>query len=103
MQAPPPTGCTGKAPPPSPPPCDGGTDVTLNEGPVALLSGSPTPAAPHPIAKTKAAPPHNAAAVLPLRFVTTANCSFSSWDAHGDTERYGQALNKRTENDFSQA
>src|ERR1700741_1877664 len=88
MQAPPPTGCTGRAPPASPPatsPGDGGAGATLDERLIALLSGLSAPAKLNPTAKTKAAPPHTAAAVLPLRFVTAINFSFPSIDAPSDT------------------
>jgi hypothetical protein len=78
MQAPPPTGCTGKAPPAG----DGCADVTPDEALIALVRGSPAPPTPSPAARMKATPPHTAA-VLPLRFVTTPNCSFSSRGAHG--------------------
>jgi hypothetical protein len=73
MQASPPTGSTGRAPPLPPPPGDGGTDVTLDEALIAR--GSSAPETPNPIATRKAAPPHTAPAVLPLRFVTIPNCS----------------------------
>ena len=68
MQAPPPTGCTGKAPPPLPPgmpPGEGGTGTTLDEELSVLLGGSSAPATPNPTAKTRAAPPNTAAAALP--------------------------------------
>ncbi|MGO9385977.1 MAG: hypothetical protein ACLP4W_28910 [Mycobacterium sp.] len=41
MHAPPPTGCTGKAPPPPPvtSPGDGGAGTTLDEALMVLLSG----------------------------------------------------------------
>jgi hypothetical protein len=93
MQAPPPTGCTGKAPPPSPPvtpPGDGDAGTTLVEGLIVLVSGRSAPATPNPTAKTKAAPPHNAAA-LPFRVVTAPNCSFFSQDAQGDTGCFSRA------------
>jgi hypothetical protein len=76
MQAPPPTGCTGKAPPPLPPVAppevvgDGAAN-TVEEGLFALLSDAPARSTPHPSAKaTTAAPPHHAAAILALRFIT---------------------------------
>jgi hypothetical protein len=39
MQAPPPAGCTGKAPPPAPSPGDGGAGTALVEALVVLVSG----------------------------------------------------------------
>lgn len=89
MQAPPPAGWTDKAPPPVTTP---GGGATLDEELIALVSGTSAPATPNPNAKTKAAPPHNAAAVLTLRFVTIPNCSSPSRDAHRDTERHGLCL-----------
>jgi hypothetical protein len=75
MQAPPPTGCTGKAPPLPPvalPEVVGdGAANTVEEGLFALLSDAPARSTPHPSAKaTTAAPPHHAAAILALRFIT---------------------------------
>jgi hypothetical protein len=77
MQAPPPTGCTGKAPPPPLPPVappevvGDGAPNTVEEGLFALLSDAPARSTPHPSAKaTTAAPPHHAAAILALRFIT---------------------------------
>src|ERR1700677_1551844 len=76
MQAPPPTGCTGKAPPPLPPVAPpevvgDGAPNTVEEGLFALLSDAPARSTPHPSAKaTTAAPPHHAAAILALRFIT---------------------------------
>jgi hypothetical protein len=67
MQAPPPTGCTGRAPPGVD--GDGGAGLTLDEAAVAVATESSTDA---PIAKANTAtPPHNTAAALPLRFVIT--------------------------------
>jgi hypothetical protein len=86
MQAPPPTGCTDIAPPPSP-----AVGATLEDGAVAPLSGSSAPATPNPTANTRATPPQTAAAVLPMRIVTDTNCSFLSRDAHGDTECFSRA------------
>jgi hypothetical protein len=89
MQAPA-AGCTGRAPPPLPPVMgsgDGGAGTTLDEGLVAVVSASPAPATPNPIATTRAAPPQTTAAVLRLRVVTAPNCSFSSRDAQNATAR----------------
>jgi len=86
MQAPPPTGCAGTAPPPLLP-----VGTTLDEELIVLLGGSSAPATPNPAAKTRAAPPHTATAALPARFVTTTNCRFSSRDAHSDAECFSRA------------
>ena len=81
MQAPPPAGCTGKAPPPPSPPVappGDGVGATLDEALVVLLSSVPAPPTP-PTAKTSAAAPlHTATAVLPLRFITTLDCKSST-------------------------
>src|SRR5947209_3763254 len=75
-QPPPPTGCTGNAPPAG----RGGVDTTGDDGLAAPASDSTDPPAPRPTAKTKAAPPNIAA----LRCVTALNCSLSSEAAQFD-------------------
>ncbi len=75
MQAPPPTGTTGKAPPPlaRSPGAGEGAGVALNKNLVAVVSGGGPAAAPHPITTTSAhAAADNATGVLPL-FITTPN------------------------------
>jgi hypothetical protein len=90
MQAPPPTGCTGKAPPPLPPvaPPEVVGDCaanTVEERLFALLSDALARSTPHPSAKaTTAAPPHHAAAVLALRFITRSIViRLSAHEPHG--------------------
>ncbi len=71
MQAPPPAGCAGKAPPLEPPGVGGGAGVTVTLDDAAIVGPSP---GPYPTAKASmAAPPHTAIAVLPLWFVTIFN------------------------------
>src|ERR1700727_2899460 len=77
MQPPPPTGLTGKAPPPAVSPGNGGAGTTLGDGGDAPANGSPTP--PSASASTTA-PPHNAATVRPLRLPMTPNSRYSEPD-----------------------
>jgi hypothetical protein len=71
MQAPPPTGCAGKAPPPGFPGVGGGAGVTVTLDDAAVVVPS---SAPYPTAKASmAAAPHTTIAVLPLWFVTVLN------------------------------
>ncbi len=74
MQPPPPTGWTGKAPPGAG--GDGGAGVMLLEE-AAVVVVAVVPPGDQPAAETSTATQaHIAAAVLPLRFVTTHHCSF---------------------------
>jgi hypothetical protein len=74
MQPPPPTGCTGKAPP------GAGGGVTLDEAAVVVIAGI---AVMSPTAKTRAVTaPHNATTVPPCRFLTIHKCSHSPPNAH---------------------
>lgn len=69
-----PAGLTGSAPPLASH-GDGGAGTTLADGAVARSCGSPTP----PSAKAStAAPPHNAATVLPLGIPMASECSYSA-------------------------
>jgi hypothetical protein len=81
MQPPPPTGLTGKAPPPLVSPGDGGVGATLEDGTAALASGLPSSPTPPSAKASTAAPPHNAA-ILPLRFPMTPDSSDSEPDVH---------------------
>jgi hypothetical protein len=99
MQPPPPTGCTGNAPPPpSPPvafPSDGGAGAPLDEVLIVLVSGLSAAPTPATAKASTATPPHIAVTVLPLRINTTSNCRFWTRDAHSLTERYGARLTER--------
>jgi hypothetical protein len=63
MQAPPPTGCAGKAPPPGLPGVGGGAGVTVTLDDAAVVVSS---SVPYPTLKAStAATPHTTIAVLP--------------------------------------
>jgi hypothetical protein len=84
MQAPPPAGWTGRAPPPG----DGGSGATLDEAPIVLLGGLPAVPTPPAAKASAAAPPHNAAKALPLRFVIVIDSSFCAPDPHKRNAAY---------------
>ena len=85
MQPPPPTGCTGMAPLPFQ-----GAGTALDDGLIALLGASSIPVILNAAARATAAPLSIAATVVPLRFVTTLSCSFSSEDAPSEQDGPGR-------------
>jgi hypothetical protein len=87
---PPPTGLTGRAPPPSYP---GDGDTTLEDGTVALVDDSTAASMPTKAKAMSAAAPHHAA--TPLRFPMTSNCSESARDA-GEAKQFGRTSTARS-------